>query len=305
MSCLYPKLLKNKKYLPTKKNGGKPPKLTDKRVEYVPVSCGKCIECRKKRRREWMVRLAEELRGGEKPPLFVTLTIRDEQLTRVKGTDNEIATQFVRWFLENCRKKLKHSVKHFLVTELGEEKGRIHLHGFIWADQALIFEKWIYGFVHIGTFVNEKSINYMTKYMLKQSIDKTFVPKVLASAGIGKNYLNRKDSQRNIYKVTNTKETYRFRNGTEIYLPQYYRNKIYTEDEKELLWIDKIKEGIVYIGGEKCEVNDEEKYLNLLEFYRRKGKELFGDNPQDWEYEKLRKRRKKLESYLRKSFDRG
>ena len=55
MSCLFPKLIKNPRYLPNKKNGGKPPALTDKRVEFVPVSCGKCIECRKKRRRECAV----------------------------------------------------------------------------------------------------------------------------------------------------------------------------------------------------------------------------------------------------------
>ena len=42
--CLYPRFMKNPKYKPNKKNGGKPPKITDKRVEYVPVGCGKCIE---------------------------------------------------------------------------------------------------------------------------------------------------------------------------------------------------------------------------------------------------------------------
>ena len=92
MSCLYPKLIKNPKYLPNKKNGYKPPILIDKRLEYVPVQCNRCYECRKKRRREWMVRLSEELRGGEKPPLFVTLTIRDEELQRVQGDDNTNAT---------------------------------------------------------------------------------------------------------------------------------------------------------------------------------------------------------------------
>ena len=293
--------MKNKKYLPNQKNGYNPPPLTDKRVEYVPVSCGRCIECRKKKRREWMVRLSEELRGGENPPLFVTLTIRDEEMKRIHGSDNQIATQFVRWFLENIRKKTKKSVKHYLVTELGEEKGRIHLHGFIWADKALILEKWIYGFVHIGTFVNEKSINYMTKYMLKQSIDKSFIPKVLASKGIGKEYLERIDAQNNKFKEKGTNETYRFRNGTKMYLPQYYRNKIYSEDEKEQLWIEKQEKEEVYIAGEKVNPNNTEEYFNILKYHQDRAKELFGDNPEEWDEEKLRKRRKKLESYLKKS----
>ena len=45
--CLYPKLIKNKKYQKNKKNNGKIPECNDERVLYVPVACGKCIECMK------------------------------------------------------------------------------------------------------------------------------------------------------------------------------------------------------------------------------------------------------------------
>ena len=298
MSCIYPKLVLNPKYLPNKKNGYNPPKCTDERVKYVPVSCGHCIECRKKRRREWQVRLSEELRGGENPPLFVTLTINNDQLERINGEKNYKATRFVRWFLERIRKETKKSAKHFLVTELGEERGRIHLHGFIWASKELVEKCWIYGFIHIGTFVNEKSINYMTKYMLKKSIDKNFIPKVFASKGIGKEYLNRTDKQRNTFIEGKTDETYRFRNGSKMYLPQYYRNKIYNDHEKELLWIDKQEKGEVYICGEKTEPATEE-YYNLLKFYQQRGKELHGDNPTEWEYKAYKKRRERLKKYLK------
>ena len=60
--CLYPKLIKNKKYTITKKNGGQVPSVTDNRVLLVPVGCGKCIECRKQRSRNWQVRLKEEIK---------------------------------------------------------------------------------------------------------------------------------------------------------------------------------------------------------------------------------------------------
>lgn len=299
MSCLFPKLVLNPKYLPTKKNSYNPPKIADERVRYVPVSCGRCIECRKKRRREWMVRLSEELRGGSGPPLFVTLTISNDQLQRVKGDSNTRATRFVRWFLENVRKKIGKSVKHFLVTELGEKRGRIHLHGFIWAKKEIVEKCWIYGFVHIGTFVNEKSVNYMTKYMIKKSIDKQFIPKVLASKGIGKNYINRLDAKNNKYKEGETNETYRFRNGSKIYLPQYYRNKIYTDEEKEKLWIEKQEKDEVYICKEKVKP-DSKEYYNLLQYYRKRGQEIHGDNPQEWEKDILRKRRARLNKYLHK-----
>lgn len=302
MSCLYPKLIKNPKFLPNKKNGYNPPECTDERLRYVPASCGRCIECRKKRRREWMVRLSEELRGGGKPPLFVTLTVNNANLKKCKSKDNnERATELVRKFLENIRSSTKHSVKHFLVTELGEENKRIHLHGFIWADKELLQKKWIYGFIHIGDFVNEKSINYMTKYMLKCPPGMNFVPKVLASSGIGKGYTERKDVKRNIYKEGETEETYRFRNGSKMYLPQYYRNKIYTDEEKQKLWIEKQEKGVVYIAGEPVNPNNWDEYNNILNYYQERGRRLFKDNPEQWDKDKLKKRREKIRKYLKKA----
>ena len=55
--CLYPKLIKNRKYIANKKNGGNIPPVSDLRVLMVPVGCGKCIECKKQKSREWSVRL--------------------------------------------------------------------------------------------------------------------------------------------------------------------------------------------------------------------------------------------------------
>ena len=49
--CLYPKLIKNPKYRPNKKNNYKAPICEDERVLYVPVGCGNCIECRNQKKR--------------------------------------------------------------------------------------------------------------------------------------------------------------------------------------------------------------------------------------------------------------
>ena len=46
--CLYPKLIPNKRYLPTKKNGGVPPVCPDERLRYVTAACGDCYECKKR-----------------------------------------------------------------------------------------------------------------------------------------------------------------------------------------------------------------------------------------------------------------
>ena len=43
--CLYPRLMKNKRYMPNKKNGGIVPQLDDIRKETIEVPCGVCLEC--------------------------------------------------------------------------------------------------------------------------------------------------------------------------------------------------------------------------------------------------------------------
>ena len=77
--CLYPRLIKNKKYTANKKNSGNIPAVLDNRTLYVPVKCGKCMECRKQIARDWNVRLHEEIRFNS-TGLFITLTFSNESI---------------------------------------------------------------------------------------------------------------------------------------------------------------------------------------------------------------------------------
>ena len=123
--CIYPRLLPNPKYKSNKKNRGIIPEVKDKRALLVPVSCGNCEQCRKRKRREWKIRLSEECENDKKG-IFVTLTFSNEAIKELGEKieldgyerDNAIATLGVRRFLERWRKKHKKSVKHFLITEL-------------------------------------------------------------------------------------------------------------------------------------------------------------------------------------------
>ena len=91
--CIYPKLIKNRKYLPNKKNGGVVPKMPkikkdgvlvdDERVSLVPVGCGKCLECMRQKKNEWRIRLSEEVRANEGAH-FVTFTFSTESLRDLK-----------------------------------------------------------------------------------------------------------------------------------------------------------------------------------------------------------------------------
>ena len=92
-------------------------------------------------------------------------------------------------------------------------------------------------------YVDEQTVNYITKYITKVDLEhKMYNPKILCSKGIGKGYLKRPDAQNNRYKAGETKEYYKTRSGHKIGLPIYYRNKLYTEEEKEKLWLEKLED---------------------------------------------------------------
>lgn len=316
--CLYPKLIKNRKYTANKKNGGNIPAVIDKRVLYVPAGCGKCIECKKQKSREWQVRLQEEIRH-DKTGKFVTLTFSNESIKElteeIKGLegyelDNEIATLGTRRFLERWRKKYKKSVKHWLVTELGGNgTENIHMHGIIWTDKPAeeITKIWKYGFTWIGDknsggYVNEQTINYVVKYVNKtDQLHKEYNSKILTSPGIGKKYIDRNDSKNNKYKGEETKETYTTRNGLNIAMPIYYRNKIYNEEEREKLWLNKLDQNIRYVCGEKIDISkNEDNYYKLLEWYRKKNKQLgYGDDQKNWDRKRYENKRRNLKTMQR------
>ena len=205
--CINPRLKLNPKYLPNNKNGGFPPPLLDDRVKYVPIGCGVCYECLKRKSNQWKVRLYEEVKD-ETDWSFVTFTFNDNSLNLIKEKlsaaffkeleknvdistgevigkvpdiekmtdDNSVATYAIRKFLERWRKHTKKSVKHFFVTEKGH-KGthRIHLHGIIKSRDFDFIERiWQYGWIFPGNeisrknnYVNSSSINYISKYITK------------------------------------------------------------------------------------------------------------------------------------------
>lgn len=272
--CLYPRLIKNPKYKPNKKNGGHPPECKDKRQLLVPVGCGECIECRRQVAQSWRIRLSEELQTTKLNPYFITLTFNEEKLLWYRETtesDNLAATSAVRLFLERWRKRYKKSLRHWLITELGHEgTERIHLHGIIFCEKGQIetLEKtWGNGFVHIGNYCTLRTINYIIKYVTKIDNDHpNFKGKILCSPGIGKDYIE-KGKRFNAYNGERTKEYYRSKEGFKLNLPMYYRNHIYSEEEKEKLWAAKIDKQERYILGTRYNTKTKEElnnYLNAL-----------------------------------------
>lgn len=305
--CLYPVLLLNKKYLRTKKNNYKAPEIKDDRTKYITAACGKCIECRRQKARNWQVRMYEEQKEKNNG-LFVTLTFNEIYYRKFKrklktNDDNKIVTTAIRLFLERIRKDTKKSICHWLITEKGHEgTKRVHLHGIIWDDNArtLVEKHWKYGYIFKGDYVNEKTINYIVKYITKlDNENKDYESKIYTSAGIGKNYLNSFNAKNNKYKGKDTNTTYRTREGYIYNLPLYYKNKIYNEDEKEELWINKLDDGIVYVCGEKVDINNYTEYTKLMEYHRAKEERVYKIKIEEYDQEKYKKRLEKQREYYR------
>lgn len=308
--CLYPRLIANKKYQKTKKNGGIIPAVFDERTRVVPIKCGHCKECVKQKTREWQVRLNEEIRQN-KNGRWMCLTFSNEEITKLYDEfrtedcqgydlDNKVAKVAIRRWYERHRKKYGKTIRHWFITELGQNNTEhIHMHGFIWNDKSNeeIEKLWKYGGIWWGEYVNEKTVNYSIKYIHKKDkIHKTYRSVIITSAGIGKGYTEREDAKRNAYKKDKTKETYKTRTGLTLSLPIYYRNKLYSEEERERLWIEKLDKQVRYINGHKIDISKDEKkyYKMLIQAQRDNEKEGYGNGYINWEEKQYEKQRRIL-----------
>lgn len=305
--CVYPRLIPNKKYLPNKKNGGNPPECKDRRTMVTAIGCGKCFECRAEKAREWKIRMYEEFRGvnekGESKQ-YVTMTFSEDALKKYEEIvaeenegeidENEVATKAVRHFLERWRKYNKKSLRHWLITELGHEgTERLHLHGVIMSEKPYTKEYlekiWKNGWVDVGWYCNLRTVNYIIKYVTKvDNKHPDFTGKILCSAGIGNYYFKHGHGKRfNQYIGEDTKEYYRSKEGYKMSLPIYYRNHIYSEKEREELWINKLNLHEIWLDKVKYDISNNEgtkKYQRALKEAQKKNEKLkYGKIEWDWE----------------------
>lgn len=283
MCVINRQVLKNKAYTPTKKNGyAIPEKPKDERQLYIKgCSCGWCYECRNKNANQWRVRLKEEVKANEfKNMIFITFTFSEKAYSKlteevrgdiinqygdIKGEiDNEVAAKAIRYWSESIRHKHGKQPRRWLITERGgNETERVHIHGIIFTDidNDTILKSWTFGIADDGRstgrkgWVNEQTINYITKYVFKtdsKHID--FKGRIFASAGIGKGYIqNELNRYRHRYQGEKTNTTYTDSQGYTCGLPKYYRDRLYTEEERRKLWtiqLDKNEDKIIIDGVE-------------------------------------------------------
>lgn len=305
--CLYSTYMPNPKYKANTKNNGIPPQYKDARTLVVPIACGRCMECKKARAREWQIRLGEDVKYNTNG-VFVTLTFNEETLRKlgkeipkeIQGyaRDNAIATLAVKKFCNRWRKRTGKNPRHWLITELGH-KGteRIHLHGIIWTDE----RKWIdkhwntenkqgskFGFTWIqkkNKTVGQAITNYITKYLTKDDkLHREYKSIILCSRGIGKDFLENDKLGYYKFKEEETKEQYVAENWGKRAMPMYYRRKLWTDEEREKLWIHKLNKEERYVLGTKISIKEGiEHYYKVLMNARSINERLgYGNDEKNW-----------------------
>lgn len=222
--------LENNEPIGTPKDGI--PILRDEGLTAWLVPCGKCVECLKRRKNDWYVRLCREFDcTTAKALVWCTFTFDEYHLPT---TRQELAAA-IRRFKDNIRKQLGYFPLHWFITERGES-GRLHIHGFLFMkrtfiDFDLIRNAWKNGYCWLERCESKKAVSYSLKYALKGFIqrvieDDPLCARVYCSQGIGSAYLN----SSSLRFVFNESDPYGYRrmcpkswfNGFHYAMPRYY-----------------------------------------------------------------------------------
>lgn len=188
----------------------------------VRVPCGKCLNCRIARAREWSIRIMHEV-DYHPANVFATLTYDDDHLP----SDNSLKKSDLSRFWKRLRKDLgDRRIKYFGCGEYGERFGRPHYHAIIFGvapdEKGLLESNWPYGFVHVGT-VTYDSARYVADYVSKvdgalatRMYGYRTLPFKVQSNGLGRQFaLDNEQYLRDNLKVT--------AHGSNHGVPKYYR----------------------------------------------------------------------------------
>lgn len=233
-------------------------------TENIWAGCGKCAPCKLKRVNDWIFRLMIE----EKNNLgnyFVTITYDTHQVPISKNGFLTLRKTDLQEYIGNLKKLNPEPIKYYAVGEYGESRvyGRPHYHLILFniQEERYIFESWmrndnpkeIYndweswqkngtpiGDVHVG-HVTQESVAYVCKYVDKDKKiplhkrDDRQKEFPLMSHGIGKDYMSPAMLQYHADYIRNSQYT---NNGYERPLPRYFREKIWTEEQREEIRLD-------------------------------------------------------------------
>jgi len=210
--------------------------------ERVPVPCGRCANCKRRRVNQWVFRLLQEQKVHDYCH-FLTLTY-DTGVVPI--SPNGFMTldkgEYPR-FMKRLRKLLPGvTLKYYYCGEYGTIRGRPHYHAIVFGcpDPELYHKAWSldgssFGDIVVGT-VTEESISYVMKYIDKSSFRPKHgrddrVPEFSGmSKGLGESYVTpaiKQYHKDDISRLYCTKP-----GGYRVSMPRYYRERIFSKRER-------------------------------------------------------------------------
>lgn len=205
--------------------------------QIVPVPCGKCPQCVYRRISSWSFRLMQEYNQAVSAH-FVTLTYDDATVPLSPSGLMTLRKKDVQLHIKRLRKLQQHDEKiiYYCVGEYGSHTYRPHYHMIIFnAMLETHAASWQHGHLHYGN-VNSDSIAYCVAYFNKRPFNdykdrqKEFS---LMSKGIGLSYITPSIYDYHTSDVDN--KAFLTVDGYKQHMPRYYKNKLYTEEERKRL----------------------------------------------------------------------
>lgn len=264
-ACLNPIKMKNPTLRAGQNNGGVIREEL-KMFEYVNIPCGWCAECRKKRARDWMIRLKEEMKYNKNNCYFITLTFSDLELEllskKIKSTEaNAIAIKAIKEWRERINRRRGKAMKRFMITERGSNgTERLHMHGIVWCESKEELKEnlklWRFGNTDIGYRCDSGTAAYIVKYMLKED-KRGFESIVLCSPGLGAEYV-KNNKEKHTYRGRLTNTLYIDDMGRKMGLPTYYKKKLFTYEQRREMWEESMMNEVTIIYGTEYNKKDTE-----------------------------------------------
>lgn len=207
--------------------------------EAGTVPCGKCLNCRIQRAKEWSIRLMHESFYHD-DSIFLTLTYDDEYLPE----DGMISKIEAQNFIKRLRKHLEpRKIRYFITGEYGDESDRPHYHAIIFnlglTDHNIrrssngyhvldgpAKKSWKKGWIQAGTVTPDSTLyvaGYIQKKLYGPIADDREQPFSLKSLGLGKPWL---EANKDLL-TTNCEITFQ---GKKFPVPNYYIRKLELQD---------------------------------------------------------------------------
>lgn len=202
------------------------------------VPCGKCLQCRIKKRKEWSMRCLHEMDAHD-DSVFITLTYNDKYLP----DNSSLRKADLQKFFKRLRKRLgERKVRYFACGEYGDQTQRPHYHAIIFGlslskdDKQMVVDSWPFcdwsnRSIYSNSFgmAEPDSISYVAQYIDKKYsgdlAEEEYVKKnrepvfKLSSLGIGRNYCDSNASNLRHFASV------RYR-GKDLNLPRYYLDRL-------------------------------------------------------------------------------